>query len=455
MQRLIRILLFLVLLTNTLTLSSRPLFFDVYTVDIALIPFVVTSLLWSFMSRQAPGFKLHRIDLFMVLLFAMMVISLAFSVNRMQSLTGTMDWFRLVAFYFTCRLTVGSLITEGTLAAQFALIGAFLLGLGLIQTITGLPIGLVAHYFGSDRGDFFWHRVSGPPPNSHMFAMWISIFGGFLLAWALARGRTILFFGILILSFFVLIATQSRGGVLGFAMVSMVILWANRSRALSSGFVLGIASLSILVFGLAVASLATSWESPFADGARALLDRQSRVVDFSEGGERRALMETGLDLLAQPKVFMVGCGAHGMIDAAIESGARIAAVHLDRVSNTGGNLRTGVHNVWVSTAVEYGVFSAVVLFAIFWMFTLYVMAWRRDDEGGGEVWTGYLLAIIVWYMVIASQVYLMAARLAILLPIFLLVSLAISGASKLRENRPTEESNPHLDSWQGRGGLGA
>lgn len=426
MQLSVKILFFFVLLANTLTLSRRVLPFDVYTVDIALLPLGLAVFAWALANPRSLRLKLNLIDVLFVVLMALMVISLAFSVNRSQSLTGTMDWLRLFLFYFICRLIVGTVITERTLSAQFGAMAVFLLALGLIQTVTGLPIGLLANYVGSDRGDFFWYRVSGPTPNSNMFAMWVLVFGGFLLSWALGRRRVLAFFAISSLIGVVLVATQSRGGVAGFVLITLVILWANRTRVISSGFVLGGLVLGVAAITLTLASLLADWDTPFAKGAQALLGRQASVSDFAEGGERRALLETGLDLLQSPKVFLVGCGAQGMIEAALSGSARLTSGRLDEALQAGENLKTGVHNVWIAIAVENGVFTSLVLLGIFSLFSWRVLRSRRIGDPDDPVWSGYLLAMVAWYMVVASQVYLMAARLPILLPVIVLITFAIS-----------------------------
>jgi O-antigen ligase len=442
----VKVALFLVLLANSLTLSSRPILFEVYTVDLALVLFVPLVALCVLMRGVPAGLRLQAVDVAFALALLMMLISLIFSVAWRHSLTGAMDWLRIVSFYFACRLVTGSIVTEDTVSRLFLLMAVFLMALGLLQTITGLPIGLVANYVGENRGDFFWYRVSGPTPNSNLFAMWLTTYVGFVLADTLGRNRVALFFVILTSIVIVLIATQSRGGVLGFIVFMLALIWMNRARMASVQVALGTAGLTIVVVGLMILSMASDSTTPFADGIRSLAERQARVVDFSEGGERRELMEIGFALLTQPKVLLVGCGAYAMLDAAMSSGISLPPAQIDAALSAGEGYRTGVHNVWIATAVENGIPAAAVLLWIFLLFGIRTLYWRLS-EPTSSVWTSYLLSIAAWYLLVASQVYLMAARVAVLVPLVLLISLV---ASRREGMAPTDtrESEARSDaSW--------
>ena len=185
---------------------------------------------------------------------------------------------------------------------------------------------------------------------------------------------------------------------------------------------------------LTLGSLLADWDTPFVRGARALLGRQATVADFAEGGERRALLETGLDLLQSPKILMVGCGSYSMIDAALAGSARLTSGRLDEALQAGENLRTGVHNVWIAIAVENGIFTSLTLLAIFALFIWRVLRTRRVGDPDEQLWPNYMLAILVWYMIVSSQVYLMAARLPVLLPLLVLLTFAI--AERPQPERP-------------------
>jgi hypothetical protein len=157
-------------------------------------------------------------------------------------------------------------------------------------------------------------------------------------------------------------------------------------------------------------------------GVNNLVNRQTEARDSEEGGQRWELMQLGLSLLTRPKIAAVGCGAGGMMLASLTSSGSSAAA-ARRLVDRGVDVGTGVHNVWISTGVENGIPSAAILLAIFVLFVRRIGGWRqRDDEGG--VWPAYLMAIGIWYLAIASQVYLVAARLPVLLPVVLLIALA-------------------------------
>jgi hypothetical protein len=170
------------------------------------------------------------------------------------------------------------------------------------------------------------------------------------------------------------------------------------------------------------------------------VNRQTGARDFEEGGQRWELMQLGLSLLTQPKIAAVGCGTGGMMLASLSSSGSSANA-ARRLVDRGVDVGTGVHNVWVATGVENGIPSAATLLAIFVLFVRRIGRWRRRDDEGG-VWSAYLMAIGIWYLAIASQVYLVAARLPVLLPVVILIALAANRAPQNASSRKALSTVP-------------
>lgn len=443
MRWLVQAFFFLVLAANSATLLRIVGPFHVYTVDLALAPFFVLSFLWIVRDRSASA-RPDMTDLAVIVTTFLMFVSFAVSDDRMQSLMNTMDWVRLSAFYFVIRRLSGRVITERMLIRQFSALAFLLVGLGLIQMVTGKPIGLVANYFGYDVAQEGWSpvagygakfRISGPTPNSNVFAMWVILYGGLGLAAALARGRFVLFSLAALGIPFVLLGTLSRGGVAGFAAFFAVLIWKRRDLLLLPRVGLPVAASLGAGVLLLVAVGATGARSSLANSYQVFFARQAIA---SGSNVRSQLIEAGVELLKDPKVLLVGCGADNMVASLVSRTRSTAALALEGAISSGFDLRTGVHNVWMRTAVENGIFAAL---ALVWVFVGFVRRARRyggDDSADARLWRSYLVAIAVWYLAIASQVYLMAARLPVLLPLFAVIAFAVSG-------RPAPAPRPGAD----------
>lgn len=420
MVRSLQIAFFLILLANSLTLKGQQFPFDVYTLDIALIPF---AFLVAIKSLFLPGPRLRPTPfdlLFLALIFLIMVSQL-FSVNRHLSLTNTMDWLRLVLLYFLGRSVLGSVVKERTLVVHFTIMAVFLIGLGFLQMATGKPIGIIADYFGESQEQYAWHRVSGPTPNSNVFATWVIVYGGLALSVLLAKARPVLFFAIAGGITIVLIGTLSRGGALGFAVFVIALLLMHSQSAFSMRFFVPASLLAVGLVGLLFIMVVADVRPVLTRGVYNLVARHAETRDFEEGGQRLELMQLGFQLLKRPKIAAVGCGAGGIIQASLTGSGASAAIARELVER-GVDLGTGVHNVWLTTAVENGIPSAAILLAILVFFLRWANSRDRRDEEI-RVWTAYLRAIGIWYLAVASQVYLAAARLPVLLPVVLLIAL--------------------------------
>jgi O-antigen ligase len=421
MARLLRIGFFLILLTNSLTLGGGPLPFDVYTLDLALIPFaLLVAVKFFFLPR--PRLRITPFDLLFVLLIALIAVSFLFSLNRELSLTNAMDWLRLVLIYFLARSVLGSVIQERALVIQFTIMALFLVGLGFLQIAAGEPLGIIADYFGESREQYGWYRVSGPTPNSNVFAMWVIVYGGLSLSVFLAKIRPFLFFAMASAMTVVLIGTLYRGGALGFVVLVFVLLLMHSQTILSMRFLIPASLLTVGLVGLLFIMVVANVQPVLTRGVLNLVSRQEEARDFEEGAKRRDLLQLGLQLLRRPKIAAVGSGAGGMLQASLVGSSATAAIS-QRLVDGGVDVGTGVHNVWIATAVENGIPSAAILFLIFVFFIRQITRWRRRHEES-RIWAAYLMAIGIWYLVVASQVYLEAARLPVLLPVVVLIAFA-------------------------------
>ena len=442
MRSLALILLFFVLLTNCLTLATRPGSFDVYTLDLALIPFATTISLWTLLQPARRRFRPRGFDVLLLVVVALVLLSHAFSVNRGQSLSHAMDWLRLAVVYFVLRLSVPTLLGLQALGNAFSGLGALLLLIGLLQMITGEPIGVVANYFGEVQHEAPWSRVSGTTPNSNLYASWLIIYAGFPYVSTLARGQVVRSFVIWTLTLVVLLSTQSRGGVGGFLLLSLVALWLNRQQALRPTFVLSsmIAATAFLL--LVTISVLTRSSIPLASGVRTLFERQEQAGDFSKEGLRRGLAAVGVQLLQDPKIALVGSGSESMIRAAEAMHMALPPAVAELVHSAEGGDRTGVHNAWLATAVENGLLAAIALATMFSLLSIRLWHWRRRWSRTNPVWTTYLVAIAAWYMLVASQIYLISARLPVLLPLVAIMAFVVSEDGEAERVLEVERSPP-------------
>jgi O-antigen ligase len=313
-------------------------------------------------------------------------------------------------------------IQERALVIQFTIMALFLVGLGFLQIAAGEPLGIIADYFGESREQYGWYRVSGPTPNSNVFAMWVIVYGGLSLSVFLAKIRPFLFFAMASAMTVVLIGTLSRGGALGFVVLVFVLLLMHSQTILSMRFLIPASLLTVGLVGLLFIMVVANVQPVLTRGVLNLVSRQEEARDFEEGAKRRDLLQLGLQLLRRPKIAAVGSGAGGMLQASLVGSSATAAIS-QRLVDGGVDVGTGVHNVWIATAVENGIPSAAILFLIFVFFIRQITRWRRRHEES-RIWAAYLMAIGIWYLVVASQVYLEAARLPVLLPVVVLIAFA-------------------------------
>ena len=81
-------------------------------------------------------------------------------------------------------------------------------------------------------------------------------------------------------------------------------------------------------------------------------------------------------------------------------------------------------------AVEYGVPAALAFASLFAGLWSSARRLARTTEGSALMGP-YVLAVSLWFILVPSQVYLMAARLPVLLPLFLLLAYTVT-----RSHRP-------------------
>lgn len=437
---LLRLGLLCVLLGNVFTLGQRVGWFYVYTVDVALVPLVLLFVLAKALRPREFRIRFHWLDAVMASLFALMLLSLLLSDVFEKSLKGALDWVRLAMAYLVFRGLAATAVTSRTLVVQFSIVGAVLVAIGLAQMVTGEPIGMVSNYFGRDVDQVRYStvgardvwRVSGPTGNSNVFAMWVIIFAGLAAAFALSRVRMIVFTSTMVGMATVILGTLSRAGTFGLFFFTFLLMWNFRRPIVRAGVHVP------LLGGFAIVALVSlafvSGVLPSLGGqAEAILARARQRDDV-----RTEFLNLGMSMLRVPKVALVGCGS----DAMIESGAaRLrsakALSHQRNQSETGKVQRTGIHNVWFRTAVENGLPAAGLLAAL--ISGLFVVGSRLRDNAESE-WDAamarYTLAIAVWFVLIPSQVYLMASRLPILLPLFLLLAFGITRVTMLPKKPP-------------------
>ncbi len=444
------------LIGNSLTLIQQLGPFHVYTIDLALGPLLVFVALKKLFNPRSLPFRWHVVDAMMLLVTCTNLVSYFFSIDRMHSLMGLMEWFRVLAFYFATRLLVGSVLSDRTLKFQFAVVFGLLSVTGLLQLITGQPIGLIGNLFGQDLDQFTSvsrslgsrNRVSGTTPNSNVFAMWIVMFGGVFLSTWVARGKAVLFYIGAGLMTLIIMMSLSRGGVLGFAVFLGALLWINRQHVMNPKFVLlGLLAVVVLT-GFLLVSYAVTSRLIIGEGTRLLIARQAQNRDLEEGGERRELIEAGMRMLRDPRTLAVGIGTDNMLRHALKSRGYegvIARVPEEKLPTS----RLGVHNVWVRTAVEQGVPTVLALAGLFGAFVLAARRGYATGDEEGRIWAAYLMALACCYLLVWTQVYLTPARLSMMIPMTAMLAIA---ATRLRPAEvpsasPRAERSQFAPSW--------
>ncbi len=444
MAVLLRIGLFAILLGNALTLITRVGPFHVYTVDFAIAPFLLLLTAWLVLRRGSLGIRWHWVDTAVALNMGLSLVSFALSDDMANSVMGTADWTRLTLLYAAFRALSVDVITPRVLVVQSALIVSLLIALGIAQMVTGKPIGLVANYFGRDLDQLSWSpvgtygerwRISGPTPNSNVFAMWVIIFGGLVAAYYLQRARMVRLGVVLLGMATVILGTLSRGGGLGLVLFVGLLAWGFRKEILHAGVAVPLGVGLAFMLLLSVALLSGSLVPFLGEQFEIFAARGTQSLATAGADLRIRLLQVGFDMLGNAKVFLVGCGSDAMVQSLLSRFHSPEAVSVAlRATGSGYELRTGMHNAWVRTAVEFGVPAAVAFFALFvgLLSTSRKMQRVAPDQ---TMMSLYLGAIGVWYLLIPSQVYLMAARLPVLLPLFLFLAYSVT-----RSTPPNPES---------------
>ncbi len=157
--------------------------FRVYAFDLAFVPLCVV----AFLANRPRGFvnQKHPLDNLFLGFLGAATVSFLFSYDRSVSVVGWMDWIRIVVFYFVVRRLFVAEISDKLWERLLIGLGVGLLGVGLLQLVTGTPIGLVNNYFGTNldqsssatvQGHGTNVRISGTTSNPIVYGLWLNLY---------------------------------------------------------------------------------------------------------------------------------------------------------------------------------------------------------------------------------------------------------------------------------------
>jgi O-antigen ligase len=435
----IRWLFFLTVFLSLLTLVKEVPPFRIYLLDFALIPLATMTLLLYSSGSSRLRFTWQRIDTLFVCLLVAVSAAFAFSEDVARSVVTYIDWWLIVIVYFVARSLIPQLVNERMLQKYFWYFAIFLLAIGLIQFATGTRFGLIGNYFGAGfdqgvdatvSGVGTRGRVSGTTSNPIIFAMWVTAFSVLAASALNARQQHMKFMVLVFAAGIVVVSTLSRGAIAAYALSICLLVFLNREEMVRN-VTIGVLLLCLL---LPVGYLGMQ-QTSLDDTLQILEARIERQQLLEEDSGRVRVFKMGMELVAEPKVFAVGTGPDNMVKAYNKyvmpfQSSTISQYRLQR---------SGVHNVWMKTFVEYGVVAAFLLVFI-WVDVMKrsLRLWRqRRQNPTAKVWGGYLLAFLWPFLLIDCSVYesAMAYHIMIMMAVIIGFTVSMTEFSRVRVRR--------------------
>lgn len=423
-NRIIKTLYMLCLVGIVLTLVKGFGAYRIYTVDIFLLPlvaFVVTRILGGDPKMK---FRWRPIDTTVVLLMLAVIVSTIFSENRARSMVPFCDWCRIFVFWFITRAVANSHIPAPSLERTLFWIGVGLVMIGMIQKFSGTSVGLIGNYVGDsleqgtsvvNLGDQRTRRISGTTTNPNVFGQWINLFGVFVILQAFHKKRYLFCISFGAACLLVVLFTAARGNLIAIFVSALVFLWLTRAHVsrlvLPVLFVAGIGIIGVIAF---------SEQIKISEGVDIIVQRFNKgfVKGSASDDGRMTVGKMGIELLQKsPKNLFLGVGGHNFFPAYYRF-AKNAPL---------GFQRSGVHNVWLKAATEYGIIVAGLLALFFLQAMLLATKCVATIKQHGELlWPRFLVVVLVSYLLVSSQLYESAISYHVLIPLFAMIAFAVS-----------------------------
>ena len=410
-------------LIMTLHLVVAP--FRIYTVDIFLAGLLACVTYQILTNHVALHFRWQTIDTVVLLILAAVTVSTLLSENMYRSVVPWCDWLRICIFWFCSRALGGARVPSNFFAKAMLWLAFLLVFAGMLEKATGNAYMLVGNYFGGSteqdlsmvnlRSGQQERRISGTTINPNVYSQWVIIFGsiGFM---ELVRRRKYTYCVALFLScLLVVLFTASRASIIGIVLSAMIFSWLVREQ-------LGEVLLRILLI-IGVAIIAGVWFAEDINPGRSL-DVVMERFDREFGGttirksNRVVVAKMGLELLQRdPKNFLFGVGGDNFFPAYMKR-ARRASLR---------EPRSGVHNVWLKSATEYGVLMTCSLLTFFLLAVAHAYrssttSTKRPDN----FWGRCLLIVLIPYLLIMSQMYESSLMYHIMIPLFSIIGFSVS-----------------------------
>jgi hypothetical protein len=254
--------------------------------------------------------------------------------------------------YLTAKALLGSCaIADRHVIKGLAIAYCILVIIGLLQSVTGTPIGLFATYFGADSAEGAYHqqvfRVSGTMTSPNVFANCLVLLmpaGLFATYSMLARSQAMLPLAILLaITFFLVVESGSRAGLVYFtvSLSGIYFFWLRSCSSIRNKWITFFAILPVVVAVI----LSVFGSLSYAP---------SIVARFFVSGDsgRFSQYSAALSLLQDPKVILTGVGAGQFFDSIFHESIPIQYkpwMDLRDIPST-------VHNWMLQILSELGVF---------------------------------------------------------------------------------------------------
>jgi len=391
-----------------------------------LDPFLAALLCMLFLTRMIrPKLvrveKITTLDRLVILVFFSVSISTLLSYDWEQTIAIYMDWMRVVSFYYIGRVLWGrNLISIGGVRKIWVLCGYILLGVGVLQILTGSQIGLIANYFGEQVGENLhqirdsesW-RISGTTRNPIVYGLWINIFVSYIIFRSIyfAKYYRALVFGIL--TGIVLFYTFTIGTLATyFLLVGLGFVLIPSGKAVNQRLMTLVVCLCVFVIVGALSYHLGALEvlSKRIDNPNSRMGRVNKIVK-------------GARLLSDPKVFVFGIGAGNFYAVSEEKGFFLGPNPWKEYSHS----RSGIHNVLFKVIIEYGVITLLVFIGCcVALGNRIVKLYSGKLTGEEEVWVRYSAVVGIVFLLVAAQLYESVLEYYIMIPVALIASFITS-----------------------------
>lgn len=405
----------------TLVKSFGPI--RIYALDIFLFPLAAFVLVRNLAGDTNLKFYWQSIDTTVVALFVAITMSCCLSENVSRSLVPLCDWFRVLVAWFTVRCIAAEYIETATFSKIIFWIGIGLLTVGVLQKVTNSPIGLVGNYFGSNLeqnvskeqlGNRVVQRISGTTSNPNIYGQWLNLFSIFAVIQLAVFRKNLTATIVACCCLGIILATAARANLIASLLATLMILWLMRDSIgrimLPAMFVLGAGAILVVSF---------SDNLGFVDDIEIVTNRFDRQLSSSMESDRVRLVRMGLETIQKdPKTLLFGVGAHNFH----------VAYHGFSETAPLTSVRSGVHNVWLKLASECGLLVTLLFFTFLAQASLQVARMIRilPSDCPEATWCKLLVAILVPYWLVTSQLYESAVTYHILIPLFCFVGIFLS-----------------------------